>query len=159
MRISDWSSDVCSSDLHTNSLDEAVALPTDFSARIARNTQLILQEETGMTHVVDPLGGSYYVEALTKDLADKAWALIEEVEAAGGMTHAVEKGLPKQHIERAAAARQARVDKGEDVIVGVNKYRLAAEDEIDILEIDNAKVSADQLRRIERVKAERDEGR
>src|SRR3546814_10723508 len=94
------------------------ALPTDFSARIARNTQLILQEETGMTHVVDPLGGSYYVEALTKDLADKAWALIEEVEAAGGMTHAVEKGLPKQHIERAAAARQARVDKGEDVKIG-----------------------------------------
>src|SRR3546814_8710909 len=103
-----------------------------------------------MTHVVDALGGSYYVEALSKDLADKAWALIEEVEAAGGMTHAVEKGLPKQHIERAAAARQARVDKGEDVIVGVNKYRLADEDEIDILDIDNAKVRADQIRRIDR---------
>ncbi|MGN6621101.1 MAG: methylmalonyl-CoA mutase [Sphingomonas sp.] len=145
--------------LHTNSLDEAVALPTDFSARIARNTQLILQEETGMTHVVDPLGGSYYVEALTKELADKAWALIEEVEAAGGMTHAVEKGIPKEHIERAAAARQARVDRGEDVIVGVNKYRLAKEDAIDILDIDNAKVRADQIRRIERVKAERDPAR
>jgi methylmalonyl-CoA mutase len=145
--------------LHTNSLDEAVALPTDFSARIARNTQLILQEETGMTHVVDPLGGSYYVEALTKELADKAWALIEEVEAAGGMTHAVEKGIPKEHIERAAAARQARIDRGEDVIVGVNKYRLAEEDAIDILDIDNAKVRADQIRRIERVKRERDAGR
>ncbi|MFD1036291.1 methylmalonyl-CoA mutase [Sphingomonas hankookensis] len=143
--------------LHTNSLDEAVALPTDFSARIARNTQLILQEETGMTHVVDPLGGSYYVEALTKELADKAWALIEEVEAAGGMIDAVNKGIPKEHIERAAAARQARVDRAEDVIVGVNKYRLAQEDPIDILSIDNAKVRADQIRRIERVKADRDE--
>ncbi|MCD2325452.1 methylmalonyl-CoA mutase [Sphingomonas sp. IC-56] len=142
--------------LHTNSLDEAVALPTDFSARIARNTQLILQEETGMTHVVDPLGGSYYVEALTKELADKAWALIEEVEAAGGMIHAVEKGMPKEHIERAAAARQARVDRGEDVIVGVNKYRLAEETPIDILDIDNARVRADQIRRIERTRAERD---
>jgi methylmalonyl-CoA mutase len=142
--------------LHTNSLDEAVALPTDFSARIARNTQLILQEETGMTHVVDPLGGSYYVEALTKELADKAWALIEEVEAAGGMIHAVEKGIPKEHIERAAAARQARVDRGEDVIVGVNKYRLAEETPIDILDIDNARVRADQIRRIERTRAERD---
>ncbi|TPG40997.1 methylmalonyl-CoA mutase [Sphingomonas koreensis] len=142
--------------LHTNSLDEAVALPTDFSARIARNTQLILQEETGMTHVVDPLGGSYYVEALTKDLADKAWALIEQVEGQGGMIHAVENGFPKEQIERAAAARQARVDRGEDVIVGVNKYRLKDEDEMDILDIDNAKVRADQIRRIERVKAERD---
>ncbi|UYY59346.1 methylmalonyl-CoA mutase [Sphingomonas sp. S2-65] len=142
--------------LHTNSLDEAVALPTDFSARIARNTQLILAEETGMTHVVDPLGGSYYVEALTKELADKAWALIEEVEASGGMIHAVEKGFPKEHIERAAAARQARVDRGEDVIVGVNKYRLAEETPIDILDIDNARVRADQIRRIERTRAERD---
>ena len=145
--------------LHTNSFDEAIALPTDFSARIARNTQLILQEETGMTHVVDPLGGSYYVEALTKDLADKAWALIEEVEARGGMTHAVEQGFPKEQIERAAAARQARVDRGEDGIVGVNKYRLKDEDEIDILDIDNAKVRADQIRRIERVKGERDPAR
>lgn len=143
--------------LHTNSLDEAVALPTDFSARIARNTQLILQEETGMTHVVDPLGGSYYVEALTKELADRAWALIEEVEAAGGMIDAVNKGLPKEHIERAAAARQARVDRAEDVIVGVNKYRLAEETPIDILSIDNAKVRADQIRRIEKVRATRDE--
>jgi len=145
--------------LHTNSFDEAIALPTDFSARIARNTQLILQEETGMTHVVDPLGGSYYVEALTQELADKAWALIEEVEARGGMTHAVEQGFPKEQIERAAAARQARVDRGEDVIVGVNKYRAAEEPEIDILDIDNAKVRADQIRRIERVKAERDEAK
>jgi len=143
--------------LHTNALDEAVALPTDFSARIARNTQLILQEETGMTNVVDPLGGSYYVEALTQELADKAWALIEEVETAGGMTDAVAKGIPKEHIERAAAARQARIDRGEDVIVGVNKYRPAQADEIDILDIDNAKVRADQIRRIERVRAERDE--
>ncbi|MBR0551678.1 methylmalonyl-CoA mutase [Stakelama marina] len=143
--------------LHTNALDEAVALPTDFSARIARNTQLILQEETGMTNVADPLGGSYYVEALTKELADKAWALIEEVESAGGMTHAVEKGIPKEHIERAAAARQARIDRAEDVIVGVNKYRRDTEDEIDILDIDNAKVRADQIRRIEQVRGARDE--
>jgi methylmalonyl-CoA mutase len=142
--------------LHTNSLDEAVALPTDFSARIARNTQLILQEETGMTHVVDPLGGSYYVEALTQELADKAWALIEEVEALGGMTHAVESGMPKEHIERAAAARQARVDRGEDVIVGVNKYRLAEESPIDILDIDNARVRADQIKRIAKTRADRD---
>jgi methylmalonyl-CoA mutase len=142
--------------LHTNSLDEAVALPTDFSARIARNTQLILQEETGMTHVVDPLGGSYYVEALTQELADKAWALIEQVEALGGMTHAVESGMPKEHIERAAAARQARVDRGEDVIVGVNKYRLAEEAPIDILDIDNARVRGDQIKRIARTRADRD---
>ncbi len=145
--------------LHTNSLDEAVALPTDFSARIARNTQLILQEETGMTHVVDPLGGSYYVEALTNELATKAWELIEQVEALGGMTHAVESGMPKEHIERAAAARQARVDRGEDVIVGVNKYRLAEESPIDILDIDNARVRADQIRRIEKTRADRDAGK
>ncbi len=143
--------------LHTNSLDEAVALPTEFSARIARNTQLILQEETGMTRVVDPLGGSYYVEALTAELAEKAWALIEEVEAAGGMIHAVGKGIPKDHIERAAAARQARIDRAEDVIVGVNKYRLAEESPIDILSIDNARVRADQIRRIEQVRADRDD--
>jgi methylmalonyl-CoA mutase len=142
--------------LHTNSLDEAVALPTDFSARIARNTQLILQEETGMTHVVDPLGGSYYVEALTNELATKAWALIEQVEALGGMTHAVESGMPKEHIERAAAARQARVDRGEDVIVGVNKYRLAEESPMDILDIDNARVRADQIKRIAKTRADRD---
>jgi methylmalonyl-CoA mutase len=142
--------------LHTNSLDEAVALPTDFSARIARNTQLILQEETGMTHVVDPLGGSYYVEALTNELADKAWALIEQVEALGGMTHAVESGMPKEHIERAAAARQARVDRGEDVIVGVNKYLNPNDAPIDILDIDNARVRADQIKRIAKTRAERD---
>ncbi len=113
--------------LHTNSFDEAIALPTDFSARIARNTQLILAEETGVTHVVDPLGGSYYIEALTDSLADEAWQLIDEVEALGGMTKAVESGMPKLRIEEAAARRQARVDRGEDVIVGVNKYRLAEE--------------------------------
>ncbi|MCX8475531.1 MAG: methylmalonyl-CoA mutase [Sphingomonas sp.] len=145
--------------LHTNSLDEAVALPTDFSARIARNTQLILQEETGMTHVVDPLGGSYYVEALTNELAEKAWALIEQVEALGGMTHAVESGMPKEHIERAAAARQARVDRGEDVIVGVNKYLNPNDAPIDILEIDNTRVRADQVKRIAKTRADRDAAR
>ncbi|TXC73916.1 methylmalonyl-CoA mutase [Sphingorhabdus soli] len=144
--------------LHTNSLDEAVALPTDFSARIARNTQLILAEETGMTNVVDPLGGSYYVEALTKALADEAWALIEEVEGLGGMVHAVESGMPKQRIEEAAAAKQAAVDKGDAVIVGVNKYRLGEEADMDTLDIDNAKVRADQIRRLEQTRAERDEG-
>ncbi len=143
--------------LHTNSLDEAVALPTDFSARIARNTQLILAEETGMTNVVDPLGGSYYVEALTKALADEAWALIEEVEGLGGMVHAVESGMPKQRIEEAAAAKQAAVDKGDAVIVGVNKYRLGEEADMDTLDIDNAKVRADQIRRLEQTRAERDE--
>ena len=110
--------------LHTNSFDEAIALPTDFAARIARNTQLILAEETGVTHVVDPLGGSYYVEALTQSLADEAWELIEEVEQLGGMTKAVESGMPKLRIEEAAARRQARVDRGDETIVGVNKYRL-----------------------------------
>lgn len=145
--------------LHTNSLDEAVALPTDFSARIARNTQLILQEETGMTHVVDPLGGSYYVEALTNELAEKAWALIEQVEALGGMTHAVESGMPKEHIERAAAARQARIDRGEDVIVGVNKYLNPNDAPIDILEIDNTRVRADQVKRIAKTRADRDAAR
>ena len=113
--------------LHTNSFDEAIALPTDFSARIARNTQLILAEESGITNVADPLGGSYFVEALTKELADKAWALIEEVEAMGGMTAAVAEGMPKRRIEEAAAARAARADRGEDVIVGVNRYRLEDE--------------------------------
>jgi methylmalonyl-CoA mutase len=126
--------------LHTNALDEAIALPTDFSARIARNTQIILQEETGMCNVVDPLGGSYYIEALTKELVDKAWDIIERVEAEGGMAKAVAAGWPKAMIEEAAAARQARVDRGDDVIVGVNKYRLANEDQIDILEVDNAAV-------------------
>ncbi|PWK76019.1 methylmalonyl-CoA mutase [Aminobacter sp. AP02] len=142
--------------LHTNSFDEAIALPTEFSARIARNTQLILQHETGVTKVVDPLAGSYYVEALTNDLAEKAWALIEEVEAMGGMTKAVASGLPKRMIEEAATRRQAAVDKGEEVIVGVNKYRLEQEDEIDILEIDNSAVRQAQIARIERTRRQRD---
>jgi methylmalonyl-CoA mutase len=142
--------------LHTNSFDEAVALPTDFSARIARNTQLVLAEESGLTKVADPLGGSYYVEALTAELADKAWALIEEVESLGGMTQAVAEGMPKRRIEEAAAARAARVDRGETAIVGVNRYRLAEEAHLDILQIDNDKVRAGQVARIARVKAERD---
>ncbi|MFC7498955.1 methylmalonyl-CoA mutase [Enterovirga sp. GCM10030262] len=145
--------------LHTNSFDEAIALPTDTSARIARNTQLVIAEETGITNVADPLGGSYYVEALTKELADKAWALIEEVEAMGGMTAAVAAGMPKRRIEEASAARAARVDRGEDVIVGVNRYRLKDEAPLDILEVDNAKVRAGQIARIEKVRAERDEKR
>ena len=143
--------------LHTNALDEAIALPTDFSARIARNTQIVLQEETGITKVVDPLGGSYYVEALTSELVDKAWAIIERVDAEGGMAAAVAKGWPKAMIEEAATARQARVDRGEDVIVGVNKYQLAEQDAIDILDVDNVAVRAGQIARIERTKAARDE--
>jgi len=143
--------------LHTNSLDEAVALPTDFSARIARNTQLVLQEETGMTRVVDPLGGSWYVEALTQELADKAWEIIERVEAEGGMAQAVAAGWPKAMIEEASAARAARVDRGEDVIVGVNKYRLASEEHLDFLNVDNHAVRESQIARIARVKAGRDE--
>ena len=142
--------------LHTNSFDEAIALPTEFSARIARNTQLILQEETGITHVADPLGGSYYVEALTQELYEKAQELIGEVEAAGGMTKAVAAGIPKGRIEEAAAARAARFDRGEDVVIGVNKYRREKEDEIEILEVDNVRVRADQIARIERVRADRD---
>jgi len=145
--------------LHTNALDEAVALPTDFTARIARNTQIVLQEETGITHVADPLGGSYYVEALTAELADKAWALIERAEADGGMAAAVAKGWPKAMIEEAAAAKQARVDRGEDVIVGVNKYRLAEEAELDILDVDNHAVREAQIARIAKVKAGRDEAK
>lgn len=141
--------------LHTNSFDEAIALPTEKSARIARNTQLILQHESGITDVVDPLGGSYYVEALTKDLADKAWELIEEVEALGGMTKAVEVGLPKMRIEESAAFRQARVDKGEDVIVGVNKYRLEEEDQLQTREIDNTAVREAQMERLDKVKRSR----
>ncbi|WCP14891.1 Methylmalonyl-CoA mutase [Sphingobium sp. AntQ-1] len=142
--------------LHTNALDEAIALPTDFSARIARNTQIVIQEETGMTKVVDPLGGSYYVEALTQQLVDEAWAIIEKVQADGGMAKAVAAGWPKAMIETAAAARQARVDRGDDVIVGVNKYRLAAEDLLETLDIDNAAVREGQIARINKVKAERD---
>jgi len=143
--------------LHTNALDEAIALPTDFSARIARNTQIVLQEETGMTKVVDPLGGSYYVEALTQELVDKAWEIIERVEAEGGMAKAVAAGWPKAMIEEAAAARQARVDRGEDVIVGVNKYRLASEDQLDTLEVDNHAVREGQIARLRRVRETRDE--
>ena len=143
--------------LHTNALDEAIALPTDFSARIARNTQIVIQEETGMTKVVDPLGGSYYVEALTQELVDKAWEIIERVEKEGGMAKAVAAGWPKAMIETAAAARQARVDRGDDVIVGVNKYRLKDEDLLETLEVDNTKVREAQVARINKVKASRDE--
>src|SRR5438552_2658174 len=142
--------------LHTNSFDEAIALPSEFAARVARNTQLILAEETGVTHVVDPLGGSYYVEALTDSLAAEAWKLIEEVEAIGGMTKAVESGMPKLRIEEAAARRQARVDRGDEVIVGVNKYRCASEAPIEVRDIDNTDVRRQQLERLARVKAERD---
>ncbi|KRS17210.1 methylmalonyl-CoA mutase [Roseovarius indicus] len=143
--------------LHTNALDEAIALPTDFSARIARNTQLILQEETGVTNVVDPLAGSYYVEKLTHDLAEKAWALMEEVEEMGGMTKAVASGMPKLRIEETAATRQAMIDRGDEVIVGVNKYRKDKEDPIDILSIDNNEVRRSQIAALERIRANRDE--
>src|SRR5205814_7622191 len=143
--------------LHTNSFDEALGLPTDTSARIARNTQLILAEETGVPHVVDPLAGSYFIEALTNDLADKAWALVEEVEGLGGMTKAVASGMPKLRIEESAARRQARVDRGEDVIVGVNKYRLAEEESIDIRDVDNGAVREQQIARLRHLRATRDE--
>ena len=139
--------------LHTNSFDEAIALPTEFSARIARNTQLILQHETGVTKVVDPLAGSYYVESLTAELAEKAWALIEEVETLGGMTRAIDTGLPKRLIEEAATRRQAAVDRGEEVIVGVNKYRLNEEADIETLEIDNRAVRDGQVKRLEKTRA------
>ncbi|WP_395636230.1 methylmalonyl-CoA mutase, partial [Sphingorhabdus sp.] len=143
--------------LHTNALDEAIALPTEFSARIARNTQIILTEETGITKVVDPLGGSYYVEALTAELVDQAWKIIGEVDELGGMTKAVASAMPKRLIEEAAAARQARVDKGEDVIVGVNKYRLETEDQLDTLEVDNDFVRQGQIARLAATRASRDE--
>ncbi|MCA0230274.1 MAG: methylmalonyl-CoA mutase [Bacteroidetes bacterium] len=142
--------------LHTNSLDEAIALPTDFSARIARNTQLYLQNETDICRVVDPWGGSYYVEYLTKELAEKAWALIEEVEQMGGMTKAIEAGLPKMRIEEAAARKQARIDSGKDIIVGVNKFKPDSEKALDILEVDNQAVREAQIARLNRLKAERD---
>ncbi|MDA0901322.1 MAG: methylmalonyl-CoA mutase family protein, partial [Proteobacteria bacterium] len=142
--------------LHTNALDEAIALPTEFSARIARNTQLVLQEETRVTDVIDPLAGSYYVEKLTHDLAEAAWKLIEEVEEIGGMTKAVASGLPKLRIEESAAKRQAMIDRGQEVIVGVNKYRKEKEDQIDILEVDNDKVRASQIARLEHIRATRD---
>ena len=143
--------------LHTNALDEAIALPTEFSARIARNTQIVLAEETGITKVVDPLGGSYYVEALTAELVDQAWKIIGEVDELGGMTKAVASGMPKRLIEEAAAARQARVDKGEDVIVGVNKYKLATEEQLDTLEVDNDFVRQGQIVRLAATRAARDE--
>ena len=145
--------------LHTNSFDEAIALPTEFSSRIARNTQLILQHESRITDVVDPLGGSYYVEALTSELVSHARALIEGAEAQGGMTAYVQSGGPKLAIEEAAALRQARVDRGEDVIVGVNRYRVEAEEKIEVRAIDNAKVRAEQIAQLERIRATRDEGK
>ncbi|WP_298236294.1 methylmalonyl-CoA mutase [uncultured Azohydromonas sp.] len=142
--------------LHTNSLDEAIALPTEFSARIARNTQLIIQEETHITSVVDPWAGSYMMEKLTQEMADKAWAIIEEVEAMGGMTKAVDSGWAKLKIEASAAEKQARIDSGKDVIVGVNKYKLAKEDPVEILEVDNVKVREAQIARLQQIKATRD---
>jgi methylmalonyl-CoA mutase len=145
--------------LHTNSYDEAIALPTDFSARIARNTQLILAEESGVTAVADPLGGSWYVEKLTRELEERAWVLIQEVEGRGGMTKAVAQGLPKQRIEEAAAERAAKVDTGETVIVGVNRYQPDSDEEHDILEVDNARVRASQIARIEKVRSGRDEAK
>ena len=145
--------------LHTNSLDEAIALPTDFSARIARNTQLYLQHETDITRAVDPWGGSYYVEFLTKELAEKAWLLIEEVEQLGGMTKAIETGLPKLRIEEAAARKQARIDGGKDIIVGVNRYKPDEETDIELLDIDNQAVRESQLARLKMVRENRDEGK
>jgi len=142
--------------LHTNSLDEAIALPTDFSARIARNTQLIIQEETHITNVVDPWAGSYMMEKLTQDMADQAWAIIEEVEAMGGMTKAVESGWAKLKIEQCAAEKQARIDSGKDVIVGVNKYRLDKEDPVEIREIDNSAVREAQIARLKKIRSTRD---
>ena len=142
--------------LHTNSLDEAIALPTEFSARIARNTQLIIQEETHITQVIDPWAGSYMMEKLTQDMADAAWAIIEEVDAMGGMTQAVDSGWAKLKIEAAAAEKQARIDSGKDVIVGVNKYKLAQEESVEILEVDNVKVRDAQIARLQTIKARRD---
>ncbi|MEB2629893.1 methylmalonyl-CoA mutase [Peribacillus frigoritolerans] len=145
--------------LHTNALDEAIALPTDFSARIARNTQLYLQEETGITKVIDPWAGSYYVESLTSELIERAWAHIEEIEGLGGMAKAIETGLPKMRIEEAAAKRQAKIDSQDETIVGVNKYRLKKEDPIEILEIDNTAVRESQLKRLSELKAKRDQAK
>lgn len=143
--------------LHTNALDEAIALPTDFSARIARNTQLFLQEESGITNVIDPWAGSYYVETLTNQLVERAWEHIEEIENLGGMAKAIETGLPKMRIEEAAAKRQAQIDSGKEIIVGVNKYRLEKEDPIDILDIDNTQVRLKQIERLQELKKTRDE--
>lgn len=142
--------------LHTNALDEAIALPTDFSARIARNTQLYIQEETNICKVVDPWGGSYYVEYLTDQLAKKAWQLIQEVEELGGMAKAIETGLPKMRIEEAAARKQARIDSGKDILVGVNKYQVSEQTEMQVLEVDNAAVRISQIERLKKLKAERD---
>ena len=142
--------------LHTNSLDEAMALPTDFSARIARNTQLYLQNETQITKVIDPWGGSYYVEYLTMELAKKAWTLIEEVEALGGMAKAIETGLPKMRIEEAAARKQARIDSGKDIIVGVNKYKIAEATVLEVRDVDNQAVRTSQIERLDKIKLERD---
>jgi len=143
--------------LHTNALDEALALPTDFSARIARNTQIVLQQESGTTRVIDPWGGSYYVEKLTYDLARRAWAHIQEVESAGGMAKAIDEGLPKMRIEEAAARTQARIDSGRQPLIGVNKYRLAEEDMLDVLKVDNAGVRAEQADKLRRLREERSE--
>ena len=141
--------------LHTNALDEAIALPTDFSARIARNTQIYLQDETQITKTVDPWAGSYYVEQLTEDIAKKAWELMQEVEELGGMTKAIEKGIPKMRIEEAAAKKQAKIDSGQDIIVGVNKYQLKEEDPLHILEVDNEAVRKSQIERLNQLKSER----
>src|SRR4051795_11911399 len=142
--------------LHTNALDEALALQSDFSARIARNTQIYLQEETGITKVVDPWAGSYYVESLTNELMHKAWAHIQEVEALGGMAKAIETGIPKMRIEEAAARRQAQIDSGRETIVGVNKYRLETEEALDVRIVDNQAVRESQLRRLAEIRARRD---
>ena len=143
--------------MHTNALDEAIALPSEFAARIARNTQLYLQEETDVTRAIDPWAGSYYVERLTGEIARRAWTLIQEVEEQGGMTRAIEKGFPKLKIEEAAARKQARIDTGREKIVGVNQYRLDEEEPIDTLEVDNEAVRRQQVRRLEETKAERDD--
>ncbi|HWJ80672.1 MAG TPA: methylmalonyl-CoA mutase, partial [Nocardioides sp.] len=144
--------------LHTNALDEAIALPTDFSARIARNTQLLLQQESGTTHTIDPWAGSYYVEKLTHDLAERAWAHIQEAEAAGGMAAAIEQGIPKMRIEEAAARTQARIDSGAQKVIGVNTYRLPAEDPLEVLKVDNDEVYRQQIAKLERLRAERNGG-
>jgi methylmalonyl-CoA mutase len=143
--------------LHTNALDEAIALPTDFSARIARNTQIYLQAETGMTSIIDPWGGSHYVETLTDELVNEAWKLIQEVEELGGMAKAIETGIPKMRIEEAAARKQAKIDAGKDIIVGVNRYQLEQEDQMDILEVDNTRVRDAQIERLNTLKATRNQ--
>ena len=143
--------------LHTNALDEALALPTDFSARIARNTQLLLQQESGTCRVIDPWGGSAYVEKLTHDLARRAWQHIEEVEAAGGMAKAIDAGIPKLRVEEAAARTQARIDSGRQPVIGVNKYRVETDEQIDVLKVDNSSVRAQQIEKLRRLRAERDE--